>query len=203
MLNQPKSMKHLIIAIAALTTFIAGAQTGVDAMAKQRAKDVANQNNNRSIEPPAPGGAPAKPRVAAPNVSTTSLTASQQAYANFQSQLFAVNTNTATNLKPMLAKDMANVAQGATKPSPATLAKLSDHLTTAFAEAKLTVPLKTRLAQNIGVLLNSANTPPNQKEAMITDVESILQTGGASAENASAVAADLKTVTEEIKPAAK
>ena len=58
---------------------------------------------------------------------------------------------------------------------------------------------KTRLAQDIGVLLNSANTPPAQKEAMIKDVQSILETGGASTENASAVAADLTTVTDEIK----
>ena len=201
--SQPKPMKHLIIALAALTTLTAAAQTGVDAMAKQRAKDVANQNNNRSMQPPNYGGAPgstAKPNATAPAVTTTPLTASQQAYANFQSQLFAVNTNTAAGLKPTLARDMANVAQGANKPSQATLTKLSDHLATAYAETKLNPQQRTRLAQNIGVLLNSANTPPNQKEAMVGDVESILKTGGASAEDAAAVAADLKTVTEEVKP---
>jgi hypothetical protein len=198
-------MKYLIIALAALISLTASAQTGVDAMAKQRARDAAAQNNNRGMEPPQ-GGAPApgaRPRMAQPAVTATPLTASQQAYANFQSQLFAVNTNTAANLKSVLAKDMANVAQGANKPTQATLDKLSDHLTTAYAETHLTTPQKTRLAQDIGVLLNSANTPPNQKEAMIKDVESILQSGGASAENASSVAADLKTVTDEVKPAAK
>ena len=199
-------MKHLIIAIAALVSLSASGQIGVDAIAKQRARDVANQNNNRSIEPPASGGAPgaqARPRPAQPAVTATPLTASQQAFANFQSQLFAVNTNTAASLKSTLAKDMAEVARGATKPSADTLSKLSDHLTTSYAEAKLTLAQKTRLAQNIGVLLNSANTLPAQKEAMIKDVESILQTGGASAENAAAVSADLKTVTEELKPTAK
>jgi len=195
-------MKHLIIAIAALISFSSSAQIGVDAIAKQRARDVANQNNNRSIQPPAPG-AQAMPRPVQPAVAATPLTASQQAYANFQSQLFAVNTNTAASLKSALAKDMADVARGATKPSADTLSKLGDHLTTAYAETKLTLAQKTRLAQNIGVLLNSANTPAAQKEAMIKDVESILQTGGASAENASAVSADLKTVAEELKPAAK
>jgi len=197
-------MKQLIIALLALATFTATAQTGVDAMAKQRAKDVANQNNNRSIEPPQ-GGVPAttyRARPAQPAVAATPLTPSQQAYATFQSQLFTVNTNTAAGMKSTLAKDMANVAQGP-KPSEATLNKLSDHLTTAFAEAKLTLAQRTRLAQNIGVLLNSANTAFNQKAAMIDDVKSILQTGGASSEDASAVAADLKTVTEEIKPAGK
>ena len=194
-------MKHLIIALAALTTFTATAQTGVDAMAKQRAKDVANQNNNRGLEQPAPGTPPNRSRPAQA-ISAAPLTPSQQAYANFQAQLFAVNTNTASNLKPTLATDMANVAQG-TKPSPATLSKLSDHLTTAYAEAHLSTQQRTRLAQDIGVLMNSANTPPVQKEAMIKDVESILKTGGASADDASAVATDLTTATEEIKPTAK
>jgi hypothetical protein len=190
-------MKHLIIALAALTTLTASAQIGVDAIAKQRARDVANQNNNRSMQPPT---AASQPRPAQPAAAAaTPMTASQQAYANFQSQLFAVNANTATNLKPMLAKDMANVAQGA-KPSQPTLDKLSDHLTTALGEAKLSTSQKTRLAQNVGVLLNSANTAPTQKEAMIKDVQSILEKGGVSTENAAAVAADLKSVTDEIKP---
>ena len=196
-------MKHLIIAIAALISLTASAQSGVDAIAKQRARDAANQNNNRSIDPPAPGGVQARPRTVQPAVAATPLTPAQQAFANFQSRLFAVNTNTAASLKSVLAKDMAEVARGATKPSADTLSKLSDHLTTAFAETKPTLAQKTRLAQNIGVLLNSANTPPAQKEAMVKDVESILQTSGASTENAAAVAADLKTVTEELNPAAK
>ena len=37
---------------------------------------------------------------------------------------------------------------------------------------------------------------------MVKDVQSILESGGASSESASAVAADLTTVTQEIKPAA-
>jgi hypothetical protein len=195
-------MKHLIIAIVALSSLTAGAQTGVDAMAKQRAKDVANQNNNRSMEPP--GATPAaRPAPAAPTVTATPLNASQQAYARFQSQLFLVNSNSTPDVKQTLAKDLANVSQGAKKPSPATLSKLSDHLTTALGESKLTTQKKTQLARDVGVLVNSANTPPGPKKAMIKDVESILQAGGSSSENAAAVAADLQTVTEEIMPPAK
>jgi hypothetical protein len=190
-------MKHLIISLATLISLSASAQIGVDAIAKQRARDAANKTSNRGMEPQGGGAPAARPAAAAP---ATPLTPSQQAYANFQSQLFAVNTNNAASVKSSLAKDMANVAQGANKPSSETLSKLSDHLTAAYAEATLKAPQRTRLAQDIGVLLNSANTPPTQKEAMIKDVESILQTGGASAENASAVSADLKTVTEEVKP---
>jgi hypothetical protein len=195
-------MKHLIIAIVALTSLTAGAQTGVDAMAKQRAKDVANQNNNRSMEPP--GATPAaRPAAATPTVTATPLNASQQAFARFQSQLFLVNSNSTPDVKETLAKDLANVSQGAKKPSPATLSKLSDHLTTALGESKLTTQKKTRLAQDVGVLVNSANTPLAQKSAMIEDVQSILKSGGSSPENVSAVGVDLHAVTDEVMPPAK
>jgi hypothetical protein len=196
-------MKHLIIAMAALASLTANAQLGVDAMAKQRAKDVANQNNNRGLEPPGTPAAAARPVATAPTVSATPLTPAQQAYSHFQSDLFAVNTNSSPDVKQGLAKDLGNVAQGANKPSQATLSALSDHLATALAEAKLTTPKKTRVAQDVGVLLNSAATPATQKEAMIKDVQSILQSGGSSSENAAAVAADLQKVTDEVKPAAK
>ncbi len=132
-------------------------------MAKQRARDAANQNNNRGTEPPAAGGTSVKPRVTQPAVTATPLTPSQQAFANFQSQLFAVNTNNAASVKSSLAKDMGNVAQGANKPSPETLSKLSDHLATAYAETTLKVPQRTRLAQDIGVLLNSAKHSARSK----------------------------------------
>ena len=189
-------MKHLIIAIALLAAFTAGAQTGVDAMAKQRAKDVANQNNNRVLQQPGAATAAAT----APVVTATPLTPAQQAYASFQSQLFTVNSNSTPDVKQALAKDMANVSQGANKPSSATLSKLSDHLTTAFGETKLSTEKKTRIAREIGVLLNSANTPPAQKTAMIQDVASTLKAGGTSSENAAAVATDLQTLTTEVMP---
>ncbi len=194
-------MKHLIILVAALTTLTASAQLGVDAIAKQRARDVSNQNANRGMEPP---GAPAAAAHAAnPAVSSTPLTPAQQAYATFQTQLFGVTTNVTADQKSAIAREMSNVAQG-TKPSQGTLTKLSDHLTTALVEStKLTTQKKTRLAQDVGVLLNNASAAQTQKDALIQDVQSILESGGASTDNAAAVAADLKSVTEEIKPAGK
>jgi len=193
-------MKHFIIVVAALSCLTASAQIGVDAIAKQRARDAANQNNNRGTEPPN-YSQPGQGRPGAPVVSATPQpNAAQQAFATFQKQLFGVTTNVTADQKGALAADMGNVAQGA-KPSQATLTKLSDHLATALAECtKLTAQRKTHLAQEVGVLLNSANTPQAQKDAMVKDVQSILEGGGASTENASAVAADLTSVTDEIKP---
>jgi len=192
-------MKNVIILLTALTTLTASAQIGVDAIAKQRARDVANQNNNRGTQIPGTTAAPNRPAApAAPQ-----MTPAQQAFASFQTQLFGVTTNVTADQKSALARDMGSVAQGP-KPSQGTLTKLSDHLTTAVAEAnKLTSQHKMRMAQEIGVLLNSVNTPPAQKDAMIKDVQSALESSGASSDNASAVAADLKSVTEEIKPSAK
>jgi len=186
-------MKHLIVVIAALASLTASAQLGVDAIAKRQARDAANQNNNRQM----PGTTTARP--AAPAVSATPMTPGQQAYAVFQSKLLAINTNSPATAKDDLSRSMANMAQGANKPSQATVSKLTDHLTTALDEAKLTPAKKTRLAQEVAVLLNSANTPPAQKDAMVKDVQSILQTGGASGDSVAAVAADLQAVVDEVK----
>jgi len=193
-------MKHLVIAIAVLATFSASAQIGVDAIAKQRARDVANQNNNRTMEMQRQA---AQPTQTAPAVSATPLTPGQQAYSAFQAQLFQVNSNSTPDVKDKLAADMGNVAQGANKPSQATLSKLSEHLMAAINESKLTTARKTRLAQEVSVLLNSANTPPAQKQAMMDDVKSTLKTAGASDDTADALAADLQSVTDEVKTAAK
>ena len=189
-------MKHLIVVIAALASLTASAQLGVDAIAKRQARDAANQNNNRQI----PGTVtPARPATAAPAVSATPLTPGQQAYAVFQSKLLAINTNSPATAKDDLNRSMVNMAQGANKPSQATVSKLTDHLTAALDEAKLTSPQKTRLAQEVAVLLNSANTPPERKDAMIKDVQSILQAGGAPSDAVTAVAADLQAVVDEVK----
>jgi len=193
-------MKHFIIALAALTCVAANAQIGVDAIAKQRAKDVANQNNNRNVDPygsPAPATTAPAP-AATPAVTATPLNSAQQAYGRFQTDLFSVKTKSSPELKQQCAKDLAAVSQGANKPTVANAGKLSDHLTTAMAEAKLAQAKKTRVAQEVGMLLNSANTPADQKQAMVKDVQSTLQSGGASSESAAAVAADLQTVTQEV-----
>jgi hypothetical protein len=193
-------MKHLIVAatIAILISFTASAQTGVDAMAKRQAHDVANQNNNRGMPPGMTTARPAAP--AAPTVSATPMTSGQQAYAAFQSRLLSINTNSPAASKDDLSKSMANVAQGANKPSPATVSKLTDHLTVALNEAtKLTSSKKIHVAQYVAVLLNSANTQPTQKETMIKDVQSTLEAGGASSDSAAAVAADLHAVADEVK----
>lgn len=194
-------MKCLIIAAAALVCMAANAQTGVDAMAKQRARDVANQNNNRNVEVP---GTPAAPTASAPAPAPAPMNAAQQAYARFQATLLAVNSNSTPELKQQFTGNLGAVAQGANKPSQAAVSKLSDHLTTALAEAKLTSAKKTRVAQEVAVLMNSANQTPDRKQAMIQDVQSTLEAGGSSSDNAAAVAAALQTVADEIqKTAAK
>lgn len=200
-LQQGETMKHLIIALAALTSLTAAAQTGVDAMAIQRARNVANQNNNRSMDPSAYSGAPAATATAAP--AATPMTPGQQAYARFQASFFAMNTNSSAEAKQLFASNLAGVAQG-TKPSQATTSKLSEHLATAVSEAKLTPSKKTHIAQEVAVVMNSANKTPDQAQTMIKDVQSTLEASGSSGENAAAVAADLQAVANEIqKPAAK
>lgn len=195
-------MKYLIVAAATLVCMAANAQTGVDAMAKQRARDVANQNNNRNVE--VPPTTPAAPAASAPAPTPPPMNAAQQAFARFQSSLFVVNSNSTAAVKQQFTSNLGAVAQGANKPSPATVSKLSDHLTTALAEAKLSAAKKTHVAQVVAVLMNSGTQPPDRKQTMIKDVQSTLESGGSSSENAAAVAADLQSVADEIqKTAAK
>jgi hypothetical protein len=199
-------MKHLIIAIVAVMTCLAaGAQTGVDAMAKQRARDVANQNNNRSMDPNAFTGATPTPTAAAPAAPAPQpMNSAQQAYARFQASLLALHTNSTDATKQQFAVNLAAVAQGANKPSSAATSKLSQQLAEALSESKLTSAKKIHVAQEVAVLMNSANKTPEQAQAGIKEVQSTLESGGASSENASAVAAGLQGVVDEIqKPAAK
>src|SRR3954469_5131282 len=136
-------MKHLVIAAAVLTALSASAQIGAENIIKQRAKNVANENNNRNVEPgTTPAAAPARP-AAAPVAPPAPLNPAQQAYVHFQSDLLSVGTNSPPDMKDRLAKDLAAVPQGANKPSQATLAKLSEHLTASLAEAKLPSAKKT------------------------------------------------------------
>lgn len=198
-------MKHLIIAIATMVACLAAnAQTGVDAMAKQRARDVANQNNNRSMDPNAYTGAPATPTAAAPVAPAPQpMNSAQQAYARFQASLLTMNTNSSDAAKQQFAANLTAVSQGA-KPSSATTSKLSQQLATALSESKLTSTKKTRVAQEVAVLMNSANKTPEQAQAMVKGVQSTLEAGGVSSDDASAVATDLQAAVDEIqKPAAK
>lgn len=192
-------MKHVVIALTVLISAAAYAQTGVDAMAIQRAHNVANQNNNRSMDPAAHSGAPMT--ATSPAAPATPLTPGQQAFMRFQSSFFAMNTNSSTGAKQQFESNLAGVAQG-TKPSQAATSKLSENLATAVSEAKLTSEKKALVAREVARLLNSGNLPQDQAQTMIKDVQSTLESGGSSSENAAAVGADLRTVTDEIQKSA-
>src|SRR5262245_48000494 len=114
-------MKHLIIAIAVLSTLSASAQIGAENIIKQRARNVANQTNTRDVDGggnPTTTPAAARP-AAAPAPTTTPMNPAQQAYAHFQSDLLSIGTNSPADMKDRLAKDMTAVPQGANKPSQA------------------------------------------------------------------------------------
>jgi hypothetical protein len=197
-------MKHLIIVLAAFATLAAHAQIGAENIIKQRAHDVANQNNNRDVDNPNGTPATTKPATPAapPPTAAPQLNAAQQAYARFQTDLFAVKTNATPENSKLLASDMTDVARG-NKPKASTTSKLADDLTAAMAESKLSVTKKGRVAQEVAILLNNANAAPEQKQALIKDVQATLTAGGVSNEHTSAVAVDLQKAVDEIaKPPA-
>ena len=77
--------------------------------------------------------------------------------------------------------------------------KFVESLAAGLSEAVLTLEQKGRLAQNIESVLNSKPLPASQFDAIITDVQAILQVGGVKRAAAASIANDLKAVGAEVR----
>jgi hypothetical protein len=174
---------------------------GSEAIIKQRAKDLSNQNNVRQGVPP-PSQAPA----AAPRTSTTApaTLSPQQALAKLQTDLAAVkvNSNVTPAQKQQLARDFTVLAQGARKPSPATANKLAEELSAALAQQALSEGKLSRLTQNLNAALNPGNIPASQMQEIVSDVQAIFQVSGLPRKDAAAIADSVRAIAAELqKPA--
>ena len=175
---------------------------GSEAIIKQRAKDLSNQNNVRQgVAPPSqnPAAAP-KPATAAPAALTP-----QQALAKLQTDLGAIKVgSTATAAqKQQLARDFTLLAQGSRKPSPAAANKLAEDIAAALAQKPLTEGSRSRLAQNLNAVLNPGNISASQMNEIVSDVQAIFQVSGLPRKDAVAIADSVKAIAAELqKPAA-
>jgi len=114
-----------------------------------------------------------------------------------------VGSPVAPEQKTQFMKDIAVAVRGATKPSLPTVAKFVNELTAALAEKVLGAAEQARLAQDIEGVLNSAAMPVIQFDAVIADVQAILQVGDVKRAVALAVANDLRAVGQEVRRAAR
>jgi hypothetical protein len=169
---------------------------------KNRAKEVVNQNNVRQGVPPPSQNTPPAAAPAGPAPSTTASPAvlKSQNIAKIKSDLagFKTGSSATAEQKQQFIKDLA-VSARSTKPSLPTVTKFVEALTAALSEAVLASDQLGRLAQNIEAALNSKPLPASQFDAIIADVQAILQVGGVKRSAAASLAADLKKVGAEVR----
>ena len=193
----------LILNFASVSSvFGQGAQ---GAQIKQRAKELVNQNNVRQGVPPP---APPAPRPAAPAAPATPGNHTAPNLALIQAQDISKITNSLAAFKPgspvtpdqkqQFIKVLA-VAARTTKPSLPTVTKFVDALSAALSENNLGDPERDRLAQNLNSVLNSKPLPASQFDAIIADVQAILQVVGVKRPAAASIAGNLKAVGAEVR----
>jgi hypothetical protein len=98
-----------------------------------------------------------------------------------------------------LATSLANLAEGATKPSRTSVGALSADLASAMKDGQISTRETARLAQDLTTALNSANMPRREIEAVIADVQTILTAGGVTEDSAAKIAADLRAISAEVR----
>jgi hypothetical protein len=188
-----------------LAAFGQGAQAD---QIKRRARNVADQNNERQGVPPA---APARPPTAQPAASAKpaatvapQLSPQQRSVASIHADLSLLAATNSSDARRRFSKTLLASARNTGKPTGATTDQLSEHVAAAVQGVKFSSAQLDRLAQNLDGAMNAAGMAKAQTDAIAEDMQSVLQKAGASLMAASLVANDLRlAVTEVQKPTGK
>jgi len=184
-----------LISAATLLSLTALAQS--DVIIKQHAKEIRDQNNVRQgVAPPSAPSYPASPPAA-----STAPNPVQQSLAKVRTDLSAIqpgSTPTAQQ-KQQLAKDLLATAQGANKPSSATVSALAEELSAAFAQKPLSDKDRSRLLTDLAAVLNPANIQPAQMQAIFADIQAIFQVNGMARKDALKLSDAVKAVAAETR----
>lgn len=183
-----------------LGTAAAIGAVGSEAIIKQHAKDLRDQNNARQGVPPATGVATA-PATATPTVTAPAPpTAGQISVGKLQTALAAIKAGTEVTAtsKQTLGTALTAAVQGSSKPSPTTVEKLSQELCTALSANQLTSSQRARLAQDLDGLLNPARYPQARKEAIVGDIQNLFQSLGMVRSRAEAIAGAARAAADEV-----
>jgi hypothetical protein len=168
---------------------------------KQRALELRNQNNVRQGVTPSPQpGQPTQPVApSVPAASTAPTTLLQQSLARVKADLAAIQANSpvTSTQKQQLAKDLLASAQGASKPSPATVAALADSLAAAFVQKPLSEASRNRLVSDLAAVLNPARIQAAQMQAIYDDIQAIFQANGMARKDAVKIVDQVKAVGAE------
>ena len=159
---------------------------GADVMIRQRARDLANQNNARQGVPPP--GQPSQPAAAAPQAPPPSLPQLKADLAGIKA-----GTTVTPELKQKLATDIMNGAQS-TKPAQAAANKLAEDLANAFSAKPLPSANLGRLVQQIDALINPSKFPQAKPQGIYDAIQTAFIENGLEQKRASAIVDDLKAL---------
>lgn len=192
-----KTLLAIATAVSLLTLPVIGQGSAV--MIKNRAKEVVNQNNVRQGVP-SPAQTTPPPPTAAPANPGTPVVPQAQIVAKIKTDIAGFKTGFIATVeqKQQFIKDLAAAARSA-KPSLPTVTKFVDTLVAGLSEATLSPEQQTRLAQNLEAVFNSKPLPASQFEAIIADVQAIMQVGSVKRTVATTIANDLKAVGAEVR----
>ena len=191
-------MKATLAVLGGLLVIAATASAaGVDAIAKQHARDLATQNNNRYG--PAPG-APAPPSAPAPGGTAPAPPQLAPSLVKFQSDLGALQAGTPATAEQQqkLAEQVTSAAQG-NKPTPVSAAKLVKDLSDAYAEKPLSAANRARLTQYLDAVLNPGKYPMAKIDGIITAVQTMFHDNGLSQPRAEMLSSDVKKLSDEVQ----
>lgn len=203
-------MKPFIAALGVLGLLASQALAGPEHIIKQRAKDVSNQNNARQgappSHPPRSTPPPAQNPAQAPRPAAAAPSTAAQPAAKLKADIAGLKAKPEATIdqKQQLARNLMSAAQGTSKPLPSALNRLANHLTAALAGKRLTAANENRLAQNLHAMMNCAKIPADQTQAIIEDIQSLLENAGAEKSAADGVTTELKAIAAELqRPAGK
>lgn len=193
-------MKTLIfLALATAAALNAAAQGAQGVLIKQRAKELRDQNNVRQgvPSPAQPATAAAAPARATNSVASLKL----QNIGRIQTELAAMagRADVSAEVKQRLARHLLAAARGPARPTGQTVTRFVEELAAVLARANLESAERARLAQDLNAAFDCAELPPERVQAILADVQAILQVSGVRRQDAVNVVNTLKLAASEIQ----
>jgi hypothetical protein len=101
-----------------------------------------------------------------------------------------------------LKNSLMQMADGATKPDPAAVQKLSADLSAAMADGNINPREMAQLSNDIQTVMNSANIPMSEVNQAIADAQAILTASGVSQSDVQKIVSDLQAIAAEMQKVA-
>jgi hypothetical protein len=189
-------MKYVIVLLSGCFLAANAFAAGTEAIIKQRAKELSNQNNVRQGVAPPTQPAQTPGAAASANAAQTQSPALLKLKADLAS--VTANSQPSAGQKEKIAQDLLAIALGG-KPSAATAAKFSEEISAALAEKPLPAASLNRLVQELDAILNPGKYPQAKPDGIFADVQAIFQENGLKRNRAVAISDIVKAAAGEVQ----